>query len=464
MPPSIAQIWYNTYTMKLTFHGAAHEVTGSCHLLEAAGKRILIDCGMFQGSDFNEGRNFDPFPFDASSIDAVLVTHAHIDHTGRIPKLVKDGWRGRVYMTKATCELTALVWADAYHIMEYEHRKFQAPLLYGTADIAEAHARCRGVNYGERVDLGGGITAVWKDAGHIFGSAFIEVSAEGKTIAFSGDIGNVDAPILKSTEQLGAIDALVTESTYGDRVHEDRETRRGIILKLVKDGVRRGGTMMVPAFSIERTQEFLFELHKLSEHDRTLPPIPIFLDSPLAIDATKVFKRYPEYYDREAAKLYMTGDDFLSFPELRATYTVEESKKINHVPGTKMVIAGAGMMNGGRIQHHAIRYLPDPNSTLIIVGYQAVGTPGRRIYEGAKTVRMLGEDVSVRCTVKAIGALSAHGDQKKLLSWIGHAKVLPKDVYCVHGDPHAATELAHRVRDQFGVKAFVPAAGETVEV
>ncbi len=425
---------------------------------------MLIDCGMFQGSDFNEARNGDPFPFDPKRIAAVLVTHAHIDHIGRIPKLVHDGFAGTVFMTRGTQELAALVWADAYEIMAYNHRKFQSPLLYGTADIAEAKRLCRGVNYGERVEINHGISAVWKDAGHIFGAAFIEVSAEGKVIVFSGDIGNVNAPILKDTDQLGRIDALITESTYGDRIHENESARKEIILTLIAEGVRRGGTIMVPAFSIERTQEFLFELHELSEHDQTLPPIPIFLDSPLAIDATKIFKRYPEYYDRETAKIYMTGDDFLSFPQLRTAYTVEESKNINHVRGPKLVIAGAGMMNGGRIQHHAVRYLSDPNSTLIIVGYQAVGTPGRRIYEGAKNVRMLGIDVPVHCVVKAIGALSAHGDQAKLLSWIGHAEKLPKEVYCVHGEPHAATELAHRLRDTYGIDTFVPNYGETVEI
>ncbi|MEK7623239.1 MAG: MBL fold metallo-hydrolase, partial [Patescibacteria group bacterium] len=332
--------------MKLTFYGAAHEVTGSCYLLETKTKRILVDCGMFQGSDFNEARNGDPFPFDPKSIDAVLVTHAHIDHTGRIPKLVEDGFTGRVFMTKATTELAKLVWEDAYHIMEYNHRKFQSPLLWGTSDIAAAAAACHGVDYDTTVDLGGGVSAVWKDAGHIFGAAFIEVSAEGKTIAFSGDIGNVNVPILRDTEPLGAIDVLLTESTYGDREHEDIVTRRAMILELVKDGCRRGGTIMVPSFSIERTQEFLFELHKLSEHDKTLPKIPIFLDSPLAIDATKVFKKYPEYYDEEAKNYFVNHDDFLNFPKLQLSYTVEESKKINNIRGPKMVIAGSGMMNG----------------------------------------------------------------------------------------------------------------------
>lgn len=448
--------------MKLTFHGAAHEVTGSCYLLETIGKKILIDCGMFQGSDFNEARNHDSFPFDPASIDAVLVTHAHIDHIGRIPKLIREGFAGSIFTTKATRDLAQLVWEDAYQIMQYNHRKFQFPILYDTADIAASVSACRGVNYGDQVNLGGGASAVWKDAGHIFGAAFIEMSAESKTIAFSGDIGNVDAPILRDTDRLGEVDVLLTESTYGDRLHEDKETRYETISRLIKEGCARGGTIMVPAFSIERTQEFLFELHKLAEHDRTLPNIPIFLDSPLAIDATKIFKKYPEYYDAETAKLYMASDDFLVFPQLRVSYTVEESKAINAAPGPKMIIAGAGMMNGGRIQHHAIRYLPDPSSTLIIVGYQAAGTPGRHIYEGARSVKMLGRKVEVNCTVKAIGALSAHGDQKKLLSWIAGAEKIPREVYCVHGEPHAATELAHRLRDELKIKTFVPQLGESI--
>lgn len=450
--------------MKLTFCGAAHEVTGSCYLIEVMGKKILVDCGMFQGSNFNEGRNFDPFLFDPRSIDAVLVTHAHVDHTGRIPKLVREGFVGPIFMTKATCELTKLVWEDAYGIMAYDHRKFQSPLLYDEADIAAAHAHCTGLDYGERIDIAPGISAVWKDAGHIFGAAFIELTAEGKTIGFSGDIGNVDVPILRDTESLGEIDILLTESTYGDRRHETADTRHSTIRALVTDGYRRGGTIMVPAFSIERTQEFLFELHKLSEHDKALPEFPIFLDSPLAIDATKIFKRYPQYYDSETARLYMQGDDFLNFPQLEFSYSVEASKKINDIHGPKMVIAGSGMMNGGRIQHHAIRYLPDPNSTLIIVGYQAQGTPGRHIYEGAKTVKILGADVSVNCAVKAVGALSAHGDQKKLLDWIGSAKKIPQEIYCVHGEPHAATELAHRLRDTYKVSAFVPQFADTIEI
>lgn len=451
-------------TMKLTFCGADHEVTGSCHLLEIDGVKILFDCGMFQGSDFNEGKNFDVFPFDPTSIDYVLVSHAHLDHVGRIPKLVKEGFRGKVYMTEATKDLAKLVWEDAYSIMQYNHKKFQSPLLFTPQDIVTAAGYCQGVKYDSVIPLGNDVAVTFRDVGHIFGSAFLEVTGEGKTIAYSGDVGNNHAPIIRDTANLGNIDILLCESTYGDRIHEDIDTRRSVLLSLITDGIKRGGTIMVPSFSIERTQELLYELHTLIEHEKKLPLIPIFLDSPLAIDALKVFKKYPDYYDDEAARSYVMNDDFLHFPSLRLTYTREESKEINMVRGPKMVIAGAGMMNGGRILHHALRYLSDSASTLIIVGYQAQGTLGRKLYEGATSVIIFNEDVRVRCKIKAIGALSAHGDQQKLLSWIGKANTIPKKVFCVHGESHAATELAHRLRDMYSIETFVPTFGETVEI
>lgn len=450
--------------MRLTFCGAAREVTGSCYYIETSNKTLLVDCGMFQGSDFNEGKNFDPFPFDSKEIDAVVVTHPHLDHVGRIPKLIKEGFEGKIYMTEGCRELARLILVDAYHIMKYNHEKFQSPILFEEADISIAFERCHGVKYHEPLDLGG-VTATWHDAGHIFGSAFVEIVADGKRLVVSGDIGNVDSPIVKDTEPLpGDIDVLLCESTYGDRLHESQDVRDQMLLDLIREGAKRGGTIMMPAFSLERTQEILYRLHEMREHDKTLPDMPIFLDSPLAIDATKVYKQYPDYYDQEAAASYMRGDDFLNFPGLKLTHTREESKAINRVPSPKMIIAGAGMMNGGRIVHHAFRYLSDPASTLIIVGYQAEGTLGRRLYEGATSVKIFGEKVDVRCTVKAIGALSAHGDQKKLLSWVGSGPSVPKKVYCVHGEAHAATELAHRIRDEYGVEALVAEMGETIEL
>ena len=450
--------------MHIQFCGANRGVTGSCHLFDTGTKKILVDCGMFQGGDFNEGRNHDDFPFDPKEIDVLLVTHAHLDHVGRIPKLIRDGFTGYIYMTHATGELAPLIWEDAYQIMAYDNRKFGYPVLFDEQDIAVAKSRCKGVDYHAPLDLGGNISAVWKDAGHIFGSAFIEVSAGNMVVGFSGDIGNEDVPILKDTESLGDVDVLLCESTYGNRIHEDIDTRRQIILNLIKDGVQRGGTIMIPAFSLERTQEFLYELNKLSEYDETLPNIPIFLDSPLAIDATKVYKKYPDYYDVEASRLHSAGDDFLDFSQLHTTYTKLESQQINRIPGPKLVMAGAGMMNGGRILHHASRYLSDSNSTLIIVGYQAEGTLGRKLYEGARPVKVMNQEVDVHCMVKAIGALSAHGDQRKLLKWVGSAKKAPKQVYCVHGEPVAATELAHRIKDQYKAETFVPEYLEKIEI
>jgi len=450
--------------MQLTFCGADQEVTGSCHLLEINKHKILVDCGMFQGSNFNEGKNHDAFPFDPKGINVVLVTHAHLDHVGRLPKLVREGFKGEIFMTKATIELAELVWRDAYHIMKDENEKYGLPILFDNIDIANTVALCQGVDYHDLVEILPGVKTVWRDAGHIFGSAFITVTAENKQITFSGDIGNINEPIVKDTEQLGMPHTLVLESTYGDRLHEDIKTRKGMILDLIKDGVKRGGTIMIPSFSLERTQELLYELNMLVEYDKTLPKIPVFLDSPLAIDAMKVYEKYPEYYDAEATKLRQSGDDFLSFPCLELTYTREESKRINQVPGPKVVIAGAGMMNGGRILHHALRYLSDPASTLLLIGYQAKNTLGRRLYEGASKVKIFNEEVKVKCAIRAVGGLSAHGDQKKLLFWVEKALKKPEQIFCVHGESHAATELAHRLRDNFNIQTFIPEMGETVDI
>ena len=449
--------------MKLSFYGAAREVTGSCYLLETKDKKILVDCGMFQGSDFNEAKNHDAFPFDPKSIDAMLVTHAHLDHIGRIPKLARDGFAGKIYMTQATREFARLIWDDARKIMEYNHKKFQTPILYENSDVERAFAQSVGIKYHETMELYG-VKAVWKDAGHIFGASFIEVTAEGKIVAFSGDIGNNNVPILRETDRLGKIDVLLCESTYGDRVHETRKESIELVLKLIREGCRRGGVIMLPSFSLERTQELLYNLNQMSEYDKTLPKFPIFLDSPLAINALPVYKKYPEYYDREAKELFEAGDDFLAFPELEITLTTDQSKKINEQKNPKMIIAGSGMMNGGRILHHAFRYLSDPASTLIIVGYQANGTLGRKLYEGAEKVKIFGQEVAVKCAIKAIGGLSAHGDQEKLLSWVRAAEKIPAKVYCVHGEAHAATALSHKLRDELGIKTFVPEFGQTVEI
>ncbi|HLD60620.1 MAG TPA: MBL fold metallo-hydrolase, partial [Patescibacteria group bacterium] len=472
---------------------AAHEVTGSCSLVETEGMKILVDCGMFQGSDFNEGKNLDPLPFDPKELKAVLVTHAHLDHVGRLPLLTKGGYTGHFYATAPTIELAELIMEDALSVMEYDNRKFGRPILYSHEDIAGVVDQFKAVEYGEPMRIArdpllvspsaeeekhqpspsqrrgqGEISSVaitFHDAGHIFGSAFIAIEGDGKKVVFSGDMGNVEVPILRDTEMLpDNVDVVVCESTYGDRIHESTQERQEIIEEHDIEAIKRGGVLMIPSFSLERTQELIYELNDLIDRKHRLPRVPIFLDSPLAIGALRVYRKYHDYYDGEAHELYKNGDDLFQFPGLTMCETREESKKINMIPGPKIIIAGAGMMNGGRILHHALRYLSDERSTLLIVGYQAQGTLGRKILNGESPVNVMGERVQVRCHVKAIGALSAHGDQNKLLDWLGGGKTVPKKVYLNHGEPEASEALAKRLTNDLGIKATVVNAGLKVEV
>ena len=458
--------------MQITFYGAAREVTGSCNMVEAGGHKLLVDCGMFQGSDFNEGKNSEPLPFDPKQISAVVVTHAHLDHVGRLPILVKDGYAGHFYATPATIELTGLILEDALAVMLYDHRKFGRPVLYDASDISGVMQMFKPVDYGHNFILPlvyknkkEEITIKLRDAGHIFGSAFVELRAEGKKVVFSGDVGNINVPILRETELLPPdLDAVICESTYGDRIHEGTDRRLQIIEDVITESIARGGVLMIPSFSLERTQELLYDLNDLIDRKHRLPRIPIFLDSPLAIGATKVYRQYTEYYNEEAARLLKQGDDIFNFSGLTMTETSEESKRINQTPGPKIIIAGAGMMNGGRIVHHAVRYLSDSRSTLLIIGYQAHGTLGRRILEGESPVKVMGETVPVHCRVKAVGAFSAHADQEKLLNWLGGGGGLPKKVYLNHGEPPASEALHKRLTEDFGLKSTVVNFGLTVKV
>lgn len=449
--------------MNVTFYGAAREVTGSCHLVDTGTEIILVDCGMFQGGEEREKKNSDPFSFSPSELDAVILTHAHLDHTGRVPKLVREGFRGPIYGTHGTLELAQLIWKDAHNIQKYNEKKTGVPVLYDEHDIAAAIDQCDAQKYRTSFSIGK-TSVVLKDAGHIFGSSFVELSHGEKTLAFSGDMGNEHVPILQDSESLGSVDMLVCESTYGDRLHEDERMRKDILLEYIQRGLERGGTIMMPAFSLERTQEILYLLDEMIEEDKSLPRFPIFLDSPMAIDALPTYNKYSEYYDEEATEKFKKGNDFFDFKGLTITRTVDESKQINEVRGVKMIIAGSGMMSGGRIIHHALRYLSDPKSTLILVGYQAEGTMGRDILDGAKRVRIFREEVDVRCRVEQIGALSAHGDQEKLVSWIGSGEQPPQKVAFVHGDLGPAEVLAKRVAEKYGIETIVPEVGTSIEI
>lgn len=449
--------------MKITFFGSAREVTGSCYLVETKQAKILVDCGMFQGSHMTSSKNFEDLRFEPAEIDAVFLTHAHLDHTGRVPLLVKHGFRGPVYATPPTTKLASLVLEDAFKIMREDFEREGRPMLYGEEDIESALKLFQGVDYSRDVVIKD-VTVRPRDAGHIFGSAFYEVREKnGKSAAFSGDLGNPNSYILKPTSQLGEVDALVIESTYGNRVHEDEKTRESKLKQAIERVIKKKGVLLIPAFAIERTQQLLYELNHLVEN-RLIPPVDIYLDSPLAIKATKVMREYPQYYDADALKLVSMGDDMFDFPGLVQTLSKDESKTINEAPRPKVIIAGAGMMNGGRILHHLVRYLGDPSTTLLIVGYQAEGTLGRQLYNRQPTVTVLQERITVKATVEGIGAYSAHADQNKLLDWIKNAAGLPKRVLCTHGDEGAAVALATRIKQDLNIQADAPHFGETIEL
>jgi metallo-beta-lactamase family protein len=450
--------------MKISFYGAAREVTGSCYLVETSGgTRVLVDCGMFQGGNTCDVKNFRELAFDAKSIDAVFLTHAHLDHCGRLPKLVKDGFRGKIYGTPATIELAELVMVDAVHIMRDDFKREVVQMLYEEKDVEQAKRQFVGIDYSRDVKVGD-MTARPRDAGHIFGSAFWELEdASGKRSAFSGDLGNDGNKILKPSAQLSATDALVIESTYGNRVHEDESTRETKLREIVQRTFDEKGVLVIPAFSIDRTQQILFELNYLVEND-LVPRMPIYLDSPMAIKATEIMKAYPQYYNSLAERLAASGDDLFDFPGLTLTRTRDESKTINDAPKPKVIIAGSGMMNGGRIQHHLVRYLSDKTTTVLIVGYQANGTLGRDLYEGKKTVNVLQEQVHVNATITSIGAYSAHADQRILVSWVEGAEKLPGQILVTHGEEGSAVALATYFQEEVGVPAKAPHFGDTIEI
>lgn len=471
--------------MKLTFHGGAQSVTGANYLLEAEYSprssdngtvngqktRILIDCGLQQGSNFSERKNWDPFPYDPASINAVFLSHAHIDHSGRLAKLVKDGFHGAVYSTPATRDFAELLLLDSDHILEKEAEHFHKPILFDYADVSRLMTHWRGLEYHQPVMVGPFKVTMY-NAGHILGSSFFEVSAPAaitasgveEKIIFSGDLGNAPAPLIGDPEVFhGDPTYALIESAYGDRLHEQEGERREILERIVAETVRRGGTLMIPAFAMERTQALLFELDYLVDRGR-LPKVPIFLDSPLAIKLTDVYARYRRYFAVGVLPSKNAPMHFFNFSGLQMTSATAESKAINNVAGPKIIIAGSGMSHGGRILHHEQRYLPDPKSTLLIIGYQAYGSLGRQILDGAKSVKIFGNDVAVNCRVEAIGGYSAHADQKQLLQWLSPMRLTLKKLFVVQGEPSASQALARKATEELGIKAEVPNPGQEVVI
>jgi metallo-beta-lactamase family protein len=446
--------------MKLTFYGGTGEATGSNYVLESNGTQIMIDCGLHQGGHYADSENFEPFAYDPKEITAVFITHSHLDHIGRLPSLVKAGFHGTIYSTPATKDFAEVMLLDSEHLLASEAEREAKPPLYNEDDIKSVMQLWHGIEYHAPMNVGGFKIELY-DAGHILGSAIVHIEVEGKTIVFSGDLGNTPAPIIKPTEKIPSADYCLIESTYGDRVHADVAGRKEMLEKAIIETVQAGGVLMIPTFAMERTQELLYHLHQLFE-DKLIPRVPVFIDSPLAIKLTAIYKKHESYFNKETQDLVHSGDDILNFPGLRLTLTTEQSKEINGVPPPKVIIAGSGMSNGGRILHHELRYLPDPKSEIIFVGYQAEGSMGRQLLEGATEVKIFGETVPVRARRVDIPGYSAHADQPHLLDWLSSMAPTLKKVFVVQGEQQSSEVLAGKITEQFHVVAEVPTPKESV--
>ncbi len=445
---------------KITFCGGAGSVTGANFLFEADGKKILVDCGLNQGSEFADESNWKPFIYNPTEADILFVTHSHIDHIGRIPKLIYDGFKGKIYSTKPTKAMTPLMLEDTGGILSKSDRD-SLDQIYSEDNIKRVMDLWVDFDYHEEIKITDSLSAIFKDAGHILGSAMIEFSYNGKKVVFTGDLGNSPSPLLPDTEKVTDTDYLVMESVYGDRNHESRNDRRELLIKVIMENYKRKGTLIIPTFSMERSQELLFELNNLIE-EKKIPVMPIFFDSPLAIRLTEIFKQFKNYFNKSAQKAISEDKYLFDFPGLHSTLHSKESKMINEIANPKIIIAGSGMSSGGRIVHHERHYLPDPNNTILLIGYQSAGTIGRLIEEGMKTVHITGEDVSVNAHVVEILGYSGHKDKDGLLQFVEDTKNTVKKIFVVMGEPRSAMYLAQKIRDNFGLKTIVPREGDSV--
>jgi metallo-beta-lactamase family protein len=458
--------------MKITFCGGAGTVTGSCHLIEVDGLRVLLDCGYFQGGREREDRNREPFPFDPKSLDAVLLSHAHLDHAGRLPLLVQKGFSGTIYCTAPTADIAKLMLVDSANLQmdeaAYKARKARrrgevaAPPLYDMTDVLHCAELFRPVDgYLKPIRLNDRVSAVLHDAGHILGSAAIELRTSGGNLLFSGDLGNLHQPIVKDPATPPKADVVLVESTYGDRRHRSMEDTVAEFRTAIETVIPNDGNLLIPSFALERSQEVLYELFRLWQAGQ-LPKCRIFLDSPLAIATTRVFARYAEYFDTEGREVFAAKPNPFDFTPLRFTQTTEESKEINKTSKGNIIIAGSGMCTGGRIIHHLRHNLWHKESGVLFVGYQAVGTLGRRIVEGADSVRIFGEEVAVGAQVWTTNGFSSHADQPVLLHWIKQAA--PKHLLLVHGEDNTLDAFADRIHQDLALTPHIAKLGETVTI
>lgn len=464
--------------MNITFYGAARTVTGSCHMVDACGKKFLIDCGMFQGKLTEQMLNYEDFPFNLNEIDFVILTHAHIDHSGRIPKLYKQGYTGVVYATKATVDLCSIMLPDSGHIQEKEIEwvnkkrrragKKESEPIYTAQDGSDALKLFKALDYNETVVVNDDISFKLIDAGHMLGSSIVlldlKENGEVKRLVFTGDLGNQDMPILNNPENIDRADYLVIESTYGNRLHGEIKDQSAEFIDIILKTIERGGNLIIPSFAVGRTQELLYEINKyidLPGIKDKIKRIPVYVDSPLAVNATKIFEENPEFYDEEALRYLIKGDNPLDFENLHFIVTPEESKALNEDPTPKIIISASGMCEVGRIKHHLKHNLYRPESTVLFVGFQAEGTLGKKIMSGEKLVKIFGEEIAVNAEVRYLDAFSGHADKNGLINWIDKIKEKPKNIFLVHGEYLGQQIFRSEILNRFGINAIIPNLEET---
>jgi len=469
--------------MKIKFTGAAGTVTGSCHYIEIEDKKILLDCGLFQGKKEVEELNYEDFQFNPGEIDYLFLSHSHIDHSGRIPLLVKKGFKGKIYATKPASDLCTIMLMDSAHIHEVEAewktrkalRKGEEEVLplYNTKDAEESLKYFKPILYNQKVEIDENITLRFKDAGHILGSAIIELwikeNGQEEKLVFTGDLGMKNKPILRNPEIVEDCDYLIIESTYGNRLHEEVEKRTDKLIDILIETVKKQGTVVIPSFAVGRTQDIIYELNKYydgkdNESKKMLKDIPVYIDSPLATKATGIFNKNPQAFDKEARDYIMKGDNPLFFEKLHFTQSVDESKALNISTEPKIIISASGMCEAGRIKHHLKHNLWRNNAAVIFVGYQADGTLGQRLKQGEKEVKIFGEEIKVKANIYSIEGFSGHGDRDDLIAWLKEIKTTPKKTFIVHGEDDAREDFAEAIKTEIGIDTIIPKKDEEFKV
>ncbi len=446
----------------LTSYGATQEVTGSCHLLNVDGFRLLIDCGLYQGDLNNYFKNWEEFGFSAKNINAVILTHAHLDHCGRLPKLIKEGFQGKIYTTPPTAKLVEIVLADNLRIMAEKIAHSKYPPLYSNTDLSNTNKKFLPVEYGQNFKINDNISFTLHQAGHILGAAIIKLKIFGKTIIFTGDIGSENMPLVKNIEYFDSADYVIMESTYGDRLHAQIKNRDAILIQAIQRITTHNSTLVMSEFAIERAQDILKVLNDYYEKHLDFR-VPVYLDSPMADVVTKVYKKYTSYFNDSIQDDLKRDRDIFDFPHLKITSEAKFSKNINTAIPPKIILAGSGMADGGRIIHHLARYASDPKNYILFMGFQVPGTLGHRFSHGAFDFNYLGKKVPIHCAVDQIDGFSAHADQAGLLKWVGHFQNQPK-IFLVHGNPEAMTVLAEKINSEFKLKADILLKQTSVEL